>query len=84
MSEASHTMSQSICHYLSFGIHWVVWIKPLVIICGYTSLIQRNGNVFIQFENCFRRGVPLDPSRLAQIFWPVLLILRGKGVNCDR
>ena len=57
MSEVCHTMSQSICHCLSFGIpapFLVAWIKQLVIICGYTYLIQRNDNVFIQFENCFR------------------------------
>ena len=63
MSEACHTMSQSICHCLSFGIpapFLVVWVKPLVIICGYTSLIQHNDTVFIQLENCFRHGGPLD------------------------
>ena len=61
ISEACYTMSQSICHCPSFGI-FVVWIEPLVIICGYTYLIQRNDNVFIQFKNCFKCAQVLHKS----------------------
>ena len=87
MSKAYHTVSQSICHCLSFGIaapFLVVWIKLEVVICGYTYFIQGDDNVFVQIENCFKCGVPLDPPRFAQIFQPALLSLWGKGINYYR
>ena len=43
MFKAYHTMSQSNCHRLSFGIPapvFLVWIEPDVIISGYTYFIK--------------------------------------------
>ena len=80
-------MSQSICHRLSFGIPapvFVVWIKPDVIICGYTYFIKCDDDVFVQIKNCFKCGVPLEPPRLAQIFQVALRFLWGNGVNYGR
>ena len=81
MSKAYHTVSQSICHRLSFGIptpFFVVWIKPDVIICGYTYFIKYDDNVFVQIKNFFKCGLPLDSPRFAQIFQFALLFLWGK------
>lgn len=77
-------MLQAICHRLSLGIPaavFLVWIKPDVIICGYTYFTKCDENVFVQIKNCFKCGVPLDPPRLAQIFQLALRFLWGEGVN---
>ena len=51
---------------------------------GTHVFIKRDDNVFVQIENCFKCGVPLDPSRLVQIFHLALLSLLGKDVNYGR
>ena len=87
MSKAYHTVSQSICHRLGFGIpgsFFVVFIKQDVNICGYTYFIKCDDNVFVQMKNCFKCGVPVDPPRLAQMFQLAFLILWGKSVNYGR
>ena len=51
---------------------------------GTHMFIKRDDNVFVQIENCFKCGVPLDPPRLVQIFQLALLSLWGKRVNYGR
>ena len=81
------TVSQFICHRLSFSNpapFFVVWFNRTSSFVGTHMFIKRDDNVFVQIENCFRCGVPLDPSRLVQIFHLALLSLLGKGVNYGR